>query len=112
MARYLLNSVVLTAFGRWNYTPEYAPGAWLAAGDYTSTIGYPEDARALEVLCGLPDGTIPVTRQTITMEPGDEALVFRLVFPGGTRPDAASKGTLGLDFIRTHSECGRLRRLA
>lgn len=114
MKRYLLNSAVLTAFGQWDFSPltPAEASAWLAAGPYTSTIGYPETARGMETLCGLEAGTIPVNRQTITMQPGDEALVFRLVFPSGFRPDPAAKGALGLEFVQQHSECGLLRRIA
>lgn len=112
--RFLLNSAVLTAFGRWEYTELHHRAAldWLAEGPYTSTIGYAETAQALEEVCGLAPGSIPVNKRTIQMAQGDEALVFRLVFPSGYRPDPAAKGHLGREFILKHSECGLLRRLA
>lgn len=135
MARFILNSAVLTAFGRWEYQPLSIEAAtsWLreaqpwcddrrceecghATGErfsrWISAIGYPETATALEQLCGLAPGTIPVNRQTIQMAVGDSALVFRLVFPAGTRPDAVTKGGMGLAFIAAHCELGLLRRLA
>lgn len=112
--RYVLNSAVLTAFGRWEYQPLEIPAvqSWLGADPYVSTIGYAETAQALEEVCGLAPGSVPVQRTTITMQPGDEALVFRLVFPSGYRPDPTAKGKLGREYILKHSECGLLRRLA
>ena len=117
--RYLLNSAVITAFGTWDYQPirPAAARAWLheeVDGDVArieSTIRYEETARALEILLEKAPGSLPVRNQTITMQPGDEALVFRLVFPSGVRPEAVSKGALGLAYIQKHSELGLLRRL-
>lgn len=112
--RYLLNSAVITAPGSYLYellSPSQA-GEWLAQGPYVSTCGYPETAAALEGLCGLPAGSVPVNRATIQMAPGEEALVFRLVFPAGYRPDPAQKGKLGAEFVEHNHECGLLRRLA
>jgi hypothetical protein len=82
--------------------------AWLAAGDYHSTIKYPETAKAiLKVL-----GVMPERRdETVLMEPGDEALVFRLHLPPRwQRPPEDRKGSLGVHFLAQHSEIGILNR--
>ena len=54
---------------------------------------------------------IPISRKVITMKAGDEALVFRLVFPQGYRPDPSKKGDMGIDFILKNCEMGLLRRV-
>jgi hypothetical protein len=108
--KYLLNSAVITSPGTYNYrhiTLEEAR-VWLDKGGWESTIGYPETAEALQNITGIP---IPVNRNTITMQDGDEALVFRLVFPKGFRPDPAQKGAMGQDFILKNSEIGILRNV-
>jgi hypothetical protein len=110
--RYILNSAVITAPGRYSYrllTVSEAK-AWLAAGTFTSTIGYAETALAAEALFGVP---IPTNRSIITMSPGDEALVFRLVFPPGTqRISPGEKGNLSPEFILSNCEIGLLVREA
>jgi hypothetical protein len=110
--RYLLNSAVLTAPGRWLYrlvTPDEAR-AWYAAGLVVSTIGYAETAEALGQILGMD---VPVDRRTIRMEPGDEALVFRLVLPPGSpRIAPGDKGALGRALLAKHYELGILRREA
>jgi uncharacterized protein DUF1874 len=108
--RYLLNSAVITAPGVYEYRLIDAQTArvWLESGAFVSTCGYAETAAALEQLCGVP---IPVNRQIITMQTGDEALVFRLVLPPGSQRVApGSKGNLSVDFIAQHCEIGLLRR--
>lgn len=106
--KYLLNSAVITAPGTYEYEhislyhmKEFLKEKW------ESCIGYPETAMALAKIAS---ADIPISRKTITMQPGDEALVFRLVFPQGYRPDPAQKGAMGQDFIVKHSEIGLLRR--
>lgn len=112
VTRYLLNSAVITAPGDYRYrivTPE-AARAWHQAGPVVSTIGYEETATALGELMGSP---VSVDRRTITMAPGDEALVFRLAFPPGTpRIDPKDKGALGRAILAGHYELGLLTRLS
>lgn len=135
--QYVLNSAVLTAFGEFRYTalsPSQAK-SWLTTCEcdhssgqidgqtcrtcrgsgyrWTSTMGYQETASALEELMGFTPGTIPVNRVQIAMEPGDSALVFRLMFPPGTpRLDPQDKGRLREHLRAQHWELGLLVRLA
>lgn len=111
MSRYLLNSAVITAPGDYRYRIVGRDEArtWHAAGPVASTIGYPETADALAELLGQP---VAVDRRTITMAPGDEALVFRLAFPPGTpRIAPGDKGALGRALLAGHYELGLLVRL-
>ena len=109
--RYILNSAVITAPGDWHYdliSPD-AARQW-AQGGFVSTVGYEQTAEALSQLLGVP---VPVDRKSITMQVGDEALVFRLVFPPGTgRIDPKDKGSLTAAVIAGHYELGLLVRTA
>ena len=109
--RYVLNSAVVTNPGSYHYkliTSEQA-AQWLQDGNWLSTIGYPETALALTTLTGVQ---VPCARLVVSMEPGDEALVFRLVLPPGTRRiEPGNKGQLGAEYITEHCEIGILRRL-
>lgn len=124
---YILNSAVITAYGKYEYTPTTSVGArtWLREHTWKSCIGYPETAEALEIITTLngkhPPIVIPVNRQVIQMKckwndekeefEGDEALVFRLVFPSGYRLDPTQKGKLGYEFIKNNCEFGILQRI-
>jgi len=106
--RYVLNSAVVTSPGRYVYRLVTAgeAGEWLRSGPFTSTVGYEETAEALRLLTGV---AIPVDRRQIKMAPGDEALVFRLVFPPGTpRLPADRKGVLTPEWVLGHCEAGVL----
>ena len=135
---YILSSAVLTSFGTFTYAPLTARQGcdWLnqpcvcdhSSGQvdgetcrtcggsgrrWTSTIGYLETARALEALCGIPEGSVPVNRVQITMNPGDEALVFRLVLPTGSpRIDPKDKGQIARYLDAGYWELGRICRMA
>ena len=109
--KYLLNSAVITSPGTYVYghiTPAEAL-TWLNEGRWESTIGYQETADALQQICGMK---IPVNKKVTPFQIGDDALVFRLVFPKGYRPDPAKKGEMGLNFILKNCEIGILRRVA
>lgn len=112
--KFLLNSAVLTDFGQFDYrsiSPDEAQ-TWYRTGTPVSTVGYPETARTLEQLLQLAEGAIAVARQTITMQPGDQALVFRLAIPpGAPRIDPADKGQIGAHLGAGHWELGLLTRL-
>lgn len=80
---------------------------------WESAIGYTETATALEQLCGLDPGAIPINRIQIKMGPGDEALVFRLALPQGSpRIDPSNKGQIAAHVGAGHWELGLLRHLA
>ncbi len=71
-------------------------------------MGYVETVEALRVLTGVD---VPLNRKLIKMQPGDEALVFRIAFPpGAERPDPAKKGNIGVGTILIFSEFGILKR--
>jgi hypothetical protein len=105
--RYLLNSAVVTSPGRYEYwlCDTEAARRWMAAGPVESTIGYQETAEALSVLLGQP---VEINRRMVRMEPGDEALVFRLTV---RLADPSVKGRINdPDWIAEHSEIGILSR--
>jgi len=108
--RYLLTSAVITKPGDYSYRLIGADEAraWLAGGDYYSTVKYPETAKAIHKILGvLP----PCRDEIIAMEPGDEALVFRLHLPPRwKRPPEDRKGSLGVHFLSQHCEIGILTR--
>ena len=105
MARYILNSAVITSPGRYGYrlVGVEEARAWARHGDFISAIGYAETAEVLSAVLGVE---VPAQRIEVRMEPGDEALVFRLK----SRPDPSSKGTLGPEFVAQHAELGLLVR--
>ena len=111
MTRYILNSAVITAPGFYRYRLIELDEAqeWARQGPFVSTVGYEQTAVALSELLGI---NVPVNRVTVRMEPGDEALVFRLVFPPGTpRIDPRDKGALSAHMLAGHFELGLLRRI-
>jgi hypothetical protein len=105
--RYLLNSAVITTPGRYNYrlVSVHNARAWYMAGPVESTIGYQETAEALSVILGLP---VEINRRMVRMEPGDEALVFRLTV---RLADPSVKGRINdPKWLLQHSEIGLLVR--
>lgn len=112
MKKYILNSAVITAPGTYEYrliTPEEAKAWYNQQPTPISTIGYEETATALSLLL---QTTIEMNRITIKMEPGDEALVFRLVLPPGTpRIQPHEKGRIAEHIQKGHWELGLLKRL-
>ena len=101
--RYVLNSAVLTAPGRYEYVLIRAEEAkkWLESGAFISALGHPETAKAISSAFGVE---IPVSRAHITMECGDEALIIRLKARAPTTGEVAVK----LEDL----EFGILRRIA
>ena len=77
--RYLLNSAVITAPGRYEYrliTQEEAAD-WMRQGGFTSRVGYPNTANHILAISGVrPD----INREPTKMRPGDMALVVRLKY--------------------------------
>jgi hypothetical protein len=106
MARYILNSAVITKPGRYYYRLISDDDAkrWLNEGPYESTIGYEETAMALSIITGRP---IACNRKNIQMNEGDEALIFRLTC---RMNDPDLKGKLTPEFVLKNCEIGILRR--
>lgn len=103
--RYLLNSAVITTPGRYDYRLVSLPvaQAWFGSGPVESTIGYQETADALATLLGVE---VAVNRSMIQMQPGDEALVFRLTV---RLADPSVKGRINdPEWIAANSEIGLL----
>lgn len=104
---YILNSPVVTGPGTFEYelSDVSSARAWVRSNDWTSTVGYDETARVMSEILGV---SVPVNRVNILLEPGDEALVFRLV---KRLEFSEMKGRLGDDFIRANFEIGIFRRV-
>lgn len=108
--RFLFSSAVITAPGTYRYRLITLPEArqWIEAGPYYSTIRYAETATALAALVGRK---VETRNEIVKMNPGDEALIFRLVFPPGTRGlPTDSKGKVSVSFILDNCEIGVLER--
>lgn len=108
--KYILNSSVITSFGKFDYRKASIPEAksWLSGGGWENTIRYQETCDAFESLFSVRLSSNP---KTIKMNVGDEALVFRLVFKG-FRPDPSKKGRMSREFILNNCEIGILSRIA
>lgn len=104
MKRYILNSAVITGPGSYRYrlVSREEAKAWILAENPQSTIGYSATAEALSALVGMP---MPVNRIQIRMEPGDQALVFRLTC---RLDDPNLKGTHSSEFVLKNCEFGIL----
>lgn len=77
MAVYVLNTPVLTSYGRYVFTkitPEEAKS--VLTNGFISAVGHEGTAKVLSTILGIP---VPTNRVAITMQPGDRAIVFRLL---------------------------------
>lgn len=107
MARYVLNSPRLTAFGTWRYE---GPLDLAAARDFVdrapfaSAVGHESTARVMSRLLGID---IACRRVTVAMQQGDQALVLHLA---ERPPEGVVLGEGELDALPL--AFGRLVRLA
>jgi len=105
MARYLLNSAVITAPGVYKYTlvPPEEAAEWIRQGGWESRIGYSQTADWIEQLAGIRP---PLSREASPMQLGDEALVVRLKY---RVTDPSQKGAVAVG--PDDWEYGILRRI-
>ena len=75
---FVLNTPILTEYGKYDFRNAELPvvRALLAQGNFISAIGHEGTATLVTQLTGVQ---IPVNRVAIRMQPGDLALVFRVL---------------------------------
>ena len=74
--KYILNVPVLTDYGTYRFEKVNVQTAkQFVADGFTSAVGHQGTADGLSKILGI---TIPFNRVAITMQPNDQALVFRL----------------------------------
>ena len=74
---YVLNTPVLTSYGTFRFTRiSRGEARSLLADGFTSAVGHQGTAEVMTRLLGVE---IPMNRVQVAMEPGDRAIVFRLL---------------------------------
>ena len=74
---YVLNTPILTEYGSFNFRKSSLPEVReLLSQGFTSAIGHEGTATLMSHLIGVQ---IPVNRVAIKMQPGDKAIVFRML---------------------------------
>ena len=104
--RYILNTAVIGRPGHYEYKllTELEAEAWLRQGRFVSRVAYREAAQLIQDRF---DVRCPLSREPIVMQPGDEALVVRLMH---RLPDPDATGHV--DPRDDGWEIGLLRRTA
>ena len=78
MTIYIINAPILTAYGNWQFEGPItkSEALYLLKNDFVSAIGHSGSADLLTDFLSIP---IPVNRIEVVMQPGDRALILRLL---------------------------------
>jgi hypothetical protein len=78
MTLYIINAPILTEYGIWEFSGPLSidEARTILAGNFVSSIGHEASAKLLSQILNMP---IPVNRIQIKMQPGDAALILRLL---------------------------------
>ncbi|RME44760.1 MAG: DUF1874 domain-containing protein [Chloroflexi bacterium] len=94
MTLYLLNSLVLTDYGLWRFSPLSEQEArQRASGGFVSAVGHEGTARLLSEVLGVQ---VPVAHNRVQLKPGDAAIVLQLLerLPEGAVLDTETLRTI------------------
>jgi len=114
--RYLVHDAVLTHYGIYQFGRIDIAGAvaWLDESPYESQLRYDATCKALELLSDY-DVTMweAVSRPSLAMEPGDQALVIYFHSPEEKpKPFEPFTRTLSPEYVRQHTSLSLLTRLS